>query len=90
MGVLRWEDPPATGYADPRDSFDSHAVAADLRAHPDRWGLIRISPGSYGLAWHVRTGRQLSAFRPAGSFEAVARSTPAGIATYARYVGGES
>ncbi|MER5934108.1 hypothetical protein [Streptomyces sp. NPDC002054] len=69
-------------------------IAADLRAHPNVWGVVQ-KPASVtrasSAAQAIRNAR-LPAYGPAGSFEAVARTVTSGGSTeyrvYARYVGG--
>ncbi|MFI0737851.1 hypothetical protein ACH4PU_07050 [Streptomyces sp. NPDC021100] len=73
-----------------------HAVAASaLREHPKQWGVVqRAATGkrAAAAAQAIRRAR-LSAYAPAGSYEAAARTVVvAGVPehrVYVRYVGGE-
>ena len=70
----------------------SHAaVAAELRLTPGVWGLVGdySSTSAPGMASHVQTAF-LSAYAPAGSFEARTELTEDGIRVEARYVGDRS
>lgn len=74
-----------------RGGRDWVSVAEALRAKPEQWAKVAtgVSPNTAAL---IKKGK-ITAFRPAGSFEAVSRngvvaSSGARIAdTYARYVG---
>ena len=83
---LTWEDPPADGRRDSRQSVFWHDVAAGLRSHPGAWAMVgRFSPTT---AMNIKSGA-LKAF-PRGEFEAVSRNTrqdDAKADIYARYVG---
>jgi hypothetical protein len=62
--------------------------AAELRANPGRWARIFTSKthqGALQFAKYVRDGARV-AFRPPGTFDAVARGNDVWI----RYIGGES
>jgi hypothetical protein len=66
-------------------------AAAELRDNPGLWGVIYegTADRAGGMASQINTGVH-ACFRPAGSFEAVARRA-AGVRTvYARYVGSET
>ncbi|MFD9374639.1 hypothetical protein ACFWBH_03700 [Streptomyces sp. NPDC059999] len=74
----------------PSRSADADNAARALRARPGDWALVAerpaIGPAS-NFAYRIRTGK-LAAFRPAGAFEAHARSTgDEGAGVWARYVG---
>lgn len=78
----------------PQQKNTKHArIAAQLRAHPQVWAVVR-RPASISraasAAQAIKTG-SLAAYEPAGSFEAVARTVIEGGRTeyrvYARYVG---
>lgn len=79
----------------------SHAVpkqagrelfAAELRKHPGEWALLgRVGTmGSGGtLAWQIRGAREtMTAFAPAGAYEAEAKTLLGEHRVYVRYVGG--
>lgn len=79
----------------------SHAIiAAQLRERQGQWALVNTKPSASkaaGLAYAIRNAVNLKHYRPAGAFEAVARSKrvtdPGGgkerteYRCYARYVG---
>lgn len=68
---LKWEDPPAGRGTSAGVARRWLAEAAELRAHPGQWAMLKHSnkwPGN--LAYNIRTGRLLP-FKPAGAFEAV-------------------
>jgi hypothetical protein len=78
----------------PKQRNTKHArIAGELRAHPGVWGVVR-KPGTLtraaSAAQAIRDAR-LTAYEPAGSFEAVARTVVEGsveeFRVYARYVG---
>jgi hypothetical protein len=79
----------------PKQRNTKHArIAADLRSHPGVWGVVR-KPGTItraASAAQAIRGAKLTAYEPAGSFEAVARSVKVSgeieYRVYARYVGG--
>ena len=67
----------------------SHAaVAAELRLTPGVWGTVGdyTSTSAQSMASHVQTAF-LSAYAPAGTFEARTELTEDGIRVEARYVG---
>lgn len=95
-GVIRWEDPPQAGNSGrkngPRRTEFWRAVAEQLREHPGRWALVCDGERwnyAGGVAGQIINGR-ITAFRPAGHFEATTRSTIGDFQVYARYVGGPS
>jgi hypothetical protein len=64
------------------------AVANALRAKPEKWAIIRENAPA-NLPWQIRHGK-VRGFAPAGSFEAVGRTTEKGskfVTVYARFVG---
>jgi hypothetical protein len=72
-------------------------TAARLRSHPRMWmpvGEYRSSQSAEHMAWAVRTAypwtRAVSAYEPAGAYEARVRLTEFGAELVARYVGGAS
>ncbi|MET3984197.1 hypothetical protein [Streptomyces sp. PvR034] len=78
----------------PAQRNTKHArIAADLRTHPEVWGVIRRPASLDSAASAARAIREarLPAYSPAGTFEAVARTVTEGNRTeyrvYARYVG---
>lgn len=84
---LKWQEPPTD--ARKKDLPRWIAVAAALKDHPNRWAIVTEADNT-GAAYRIKTG-SLPAFRPSGSFEAVARSRPDGkFDIYARFVGGDS
>ncbi|MCA6093465.1 hypothetical protein LE181_15015 [Streptomyces sp. SCA3-4] len=89
MSAVEFVGPP------PKQRNTKHArIAAELRAHPSVWGVVQ-KPTSIAraasAAQAIRRAR-LTAYEPAGSFEAVARTVTDGDATeyrvYARFIGG--
>lgn len=94
-GVIRWENPPPsrTGSPGPKPRPSMYvAVAAELRANPQRWALVFEggSKSATSLANQFRRGRT-GAFLPVGAFEIASRMGDgiAGGRIYARYVGGD-
>lgn len=87
MSVIRWEDPPPDGRGEGRGRrhTDHEAIAATLRRHPGRWGLIAMDLPS-GISSAINTGQQ-AAYRPGGTFEAACRFRNGMTLLYARYVG---
>ena len=86
MSGLVWQDPPASKRG-PRTTKHAEFAAA-MRANPGRWALVGGPAKSGGSATLIRAGK-LSAYAPAGSFEAKVRSRPDGkFDIYARF-GGE-
>lgn len=91
--VIRWEDPPAA--KGPGLGAAWGPVADALRARPGEWALIEEGAPATTTANHVSHGK-IAAFRPPGSFEAVARSRGRDSIgqrqhdIYARFVGAES
>ncbi|MFF3847992.1 hypothetical protein [Streptomyces sp. NPDC002328] len=72
-----------------RARVDHQHAAQQAREMPGQWVLA----GTYGsrasaadAALHVRTGRDLAAYRPAGSFEARPELTQDGADLWVRYV----
>jgi hypothetical protein len=87
--VIRWEEPPPgrpAGRETGNGNSRWNAVAAELRAHPGRWALIREGESGSGLATHIRQGH-IACFTPAGDFDAVSRQARGVNRVYARYVG---
>lgn len=81
---LIWDTPPSRGRG-----VDFSAIAAELRTRKGIWAVIATYPKaatSGSTAWQVNTGRS-TAFTPAGSYEAAARTVDGEHRLYARYVG---
>jgi hypothetical protein len=92
MTDIRFEDPPprkaGPGGTDPRSAANAY-TADTLRARRGEWALISIRATqrrASSYAYGIRTG-MLHAFRPAGAFEAKARTVGKQHRVYARYVG---
>lgn len=85
MSVIRWEDPGPRTRAPAGDYWK---IAAELRANPGRWAVVREGTRMtvIGHGTSIQTGK-IEAFRPAGSFEATCRSRDGKVVVYARYVG---
>lgn len=92
MSVIRWENPPAAMRGGP--GVGRVFIAHDLIAHqckknPGRWAVIAESAYlSAALPSAITSGKR-RAYRPPGSFEAVARVVGGVPTIYVRYVGGE-
>lgn len=93
-----WEDPPKERAGRGAATVDHAKVAAALRARPGVWGVVAEYPNqntSSSIAWHIKGARNIKAYSPAGSFEAMARSVDTiedGVRVrhyrvYARYMG---
>jgi hypothetical protein len=71
--------------------YTSHAkVAAEARARQGEWVSIatyRLADSANHIVLYVRTGKRLSAYLPAGSFEARRETTAEGFQVFARFVG---
>jgi hypothetical protein len=74
---MEWQDPPRIEHRDATGKV-MEAEAAELRAHPGKWGVVRTWPADTnsasagGTVNSIRKGK-FAAFRPAGAFDAVAR-----------------
>lgn len=88
--IIRWEAPPPRARASGR--VDWTPVAEELRSHPGEWALVHESNG--GEDADARRARSvanainsayLTAFRPAGSFEAAGRMNGRQVLVYARF-----
>ncbi|MEU3522307.1 hypothetical protein AB0E62_00260 [Streptomyces sp. NPDC038707] len=91
---LKWEEPPTRRSHGGRPyGTGKHAeIAARLRRRPGRWavvGAFKSTSVSASMARSIRAGVNMSAYTPAGTFEAVARTVDGEHRVYARYVGGE-
>jgi hypothetical protein len=87
---IKWQTPPEPNRGRPVDTCTENQKFADeLRKHPGDWAIWRENANS-SLAYQLKTC-QVAAFRPAGAFEAVCRSTKPGNASrgtvYVRYIG---
>lgn len=86
MSELKFEPPPKRV----RVTWGRHAdVASKLRAKPGEWAPIGTYNSSQTAASIARQIKRavLSAYMPAGSFEAVSRTVDGESRVYARYVG---
>lgn len=88
MTPLRWETPPAA--LRNRTRRDWQVIADSLKDNPGNWAVV-AEDVSASTGTHIRHGR-LTAFAPAGAFEARvsgARDSKTGRAekVYARYIG---
>jgi hypothetical protein len=66
------------------------AFVAALRARPGVWALMgqhRSAGSARQLAYSIRRADQIRAFRPAGAFEADAKTVLGEHRVYVRYVG---
>ncbi len=79
---IEWADPPM----DRRLESHWDLIAAELRAHPNNWAIIRRGMKNPTAAMSIKRGRLVS-FRPAGAFEARTVTVASGFDIYARYVG---
>jgi hypothetical protein len=83
------EAPPPAVRGIGADSDAWKDEAEELRSHKGQWAILKTypkGPKAGALAQSVKAGK-LAAFRPAGSFEAVARTVDNEGHVYARYVG---
>lgn len=87
MSELKFEPPPAK---ERKASWGRHyLIAHRLRARPKEWAVVGTYNGAESAratVRHIRKGR-LESYRPAGSFEAEARTVDGEARVYARYVG---
>lgn len=88
MSVIRWEDPPPVSSRIPgRPTVaDWWTIAAQLRDRPKEWAVVCEGTLSESYPARIRQGI-IAAFKPAGSFDAVARNASGVYLLYARYVG---
>lgn len=92
LAVLRWEEPPPSltaGAKRPEQPVSKWAaIARELAARPGDWAVIFEGRPSYAtsLASNIRYG-QLTAFAPAGDFDATSRLLNGKRIVYARYLG---
>lgn len=92
MTEVKWEAPPpaANGGKSIAASAERHrGLAQQLKDNPGEWAVVgtKETPALAGQnAYDIRKAN-LAAYRPAGSFEAVARTVDGEHRVYARYVG---
>jgi hypothetical protein len=85
--TLHFEDPPPSRQYGPRT--DHAAAAAELKARPGEWAVIarHMTPAAARTAaGRIRCGFP-AAYKPAGSFDAAARTVDGEYRTYAMYRG---
>ena len=85
--ALHFEDPPPSRQFAPRT--DHVAVAAELKAHPGQWAIIsrhRTAAAAATAAGRIKCGFP-AAYKPAGAFDAVARTVNGEHRMYAMYRG---
>jgi hypothetical protein len=85
---IEFREPPEPGRAGPRAKHA--AIAAQLHERPGQWALVDHRASSAlaaSAANDIRNARNLRAYEPAGSFEAVSRTEDGAHNVYARYVG---
>jgi len=78
------EDPPAQ-----RRTGKYDEAADKIAADPGNWYRIATGQATGTLAAAIKKAT-ISAFAPAGSFEAVSRTQDDGISIWARYVGDDT
>jgi hypothetical protein len=79
--MVTWQDPPDRK----NRGICWTSESSELRQNPGRWALLTTKPtprAAWSTVWAINTGH-LTAFRPAGHFEAYSRGTD----VYARYLG---
>lgn len=90
MNIVREDPPPEVTGRRPLGFYVD--IAAKLRADPGNWYRILEKQTNPEIAQRIKKG-EIAAFRPAGSFEATARSGQKGTnktwTIWARYVGTE-
>jgi hypothetical protein len=89
MSEIHWEEPPKVDTRGGRALREAWQTVADaLRREPGRWALIATYPQrtkANNVATRIKLG-QISAFAPAGSFEALYRTVDGECRVYARAV----
>jgi hypothetical protein len=86
MSELKFETPPEKT----RVTWGRHyLVAHELKAKPGEWAVVGVynGPECAGSIARQIKGARLSAYQPAGSFEAEARTVDGEHRVYARFVG---
>lgn len=92
MTEVTWSKPPpaANGGKSQREGAERHReLARQLKDSPGEWAHVATKRTSRLAGSHAHDIRRatLAAYRPAGSFEAVARTVDGEHRVYARYVG---
>jgi hypothetical protein len=92
MTEVTWGKPPAAanGGRSQREGAERHReLAQQLKDNPGEWAHVATKRTAHLAGSHAYDIRNanLAAYRPAGSFEAVARTVDAEHRVYARYVG---
>lgn len=91
--TIRFEEPPLHRGGNRnggRENPKYRADAAALMSRPGEWAIVHAGGRrslADGLAYQIKSGK-IAAYRPAGAFEAMARTVDGEYRTYARYVGG--
>lgn len=83
MTNIVWEDPQQTPRAPRTSKHDEFAAA--LRRRPGKWAVFAEAT-SNSTASAINKGK-LTAFRPAGAYEATGRTVEGGFKVWVRYVG---
>lgn len=85
MTSIVWQDPPAPARGGPGKPRAWAAEAAELRAHPKRWGLLNtFKDGQAASNFKAQALKgERAAFRPVGAWE----FRVSGPDLYVRYVG---
>jgi hypothetical protein len=89
MSEFRFEELPIDGRTTTRQRHEHYKAAAALRERPGEWAMVRTaatSNAARSAASQIREGR-LTAYRPAGEFDATSRTVGGEFRVYARYVG---
>lgn len=86
MSIIRWEEPPAARAEFNWLAINHELIAVQLRRRPGAWAVVAEVPRNTGLANQINRGKARP-YRPAGSFEAVARNHDGVLTIYARFVG---
>lgn len=85
---LTFEDPPETTRKAGRKGMHKEA-AEELRSRPGEWAIVSAyatGTSAAAMARHIMSGA-VSAYKPAGSFQATARTVGGEARVYARFVG---
>lgn len=86
MTKIKWEEPPLANNTNKKRTRWSD-VAEQLRAKPGSWALVSEAVKYSVTTTYINKGR-ITAFEPAGAYEATSRKRPDGsFDVYARYVG---
>lgn len=91
--MIEFSDPPERRRRKPRSETRHLAAAEALKGRPNEWAIVdkyENARSAYQLAYLIRNGK-ISAYRPAGKFEATMRartsSDESPFVVYARYLG---